>query len=87
MIKNCFGLRKKYKEHTSQIRVNKKINRSSINNDVPELSHQENNNYFYNTKISRLILQEAPNHNIQNVYQQPSQINKNISIKYDVLQG
>lgn len=87
MIKNCFGLRKKYKEHTSQIRVNKKINRSCINNDVPELSHQENNNYFYNTKISRLILQEAPNHNIQNVYQQPSQINKNISIKYDVLQG
>ena len=87
MIKNCFGLRKKYKEHTSQIRVNKKINRSSIKDDVPELSHQENNNYFYNTKISRLILQEAPNHNIQNVYQQPSQINKNISIKYDLLQG
>lgn len=51
MIKNCFGLRKKYKEQTSQIRVNKKINRSCINNDVPELSHQENNNYFYNTKI------------------------------------
>ena len=87
MIKNCFGLRKKYKENTSQIRVNKKINRSSVNNNSPELSHQENNNYFYNTKISRLILQGAPNNNFQNLYQQPSEINKSISIKYELPQG
>ena len=52
----------------------------------PELSHQENN-YFYNTKINRLILQEAPNNSIQNIYHNPTHANKSPSIGYHILQG
>ena len=85
MIKISAGQRKKYKENTSQIRLNKKIN-NNMQINPPRLSHQENN-YFYNTKINRLILQEAPNNSIQNIYQQPSQINNDISFRYDLLQG
>ena len=86
MIRKSIRYSKNSKENNPQIKATKKINNSNLNINSPELSHQENN-YFYNTKINRLILQEAPNNNIQNLYQQPSQINKSISFGLDYLQG
>ena len=74
-----------YKSNIRQIKVNKRAHNNNLKNNSPSLSHQENN-YFYNTKINRLILQEAPNNNrIQNIYQQPGPYNKNVYIEYDFL--
>ena len=84
MIRKSVGLRKKYKDNTSQIGVKKKVNNMQFNS--PNLSLQENN-YFYNTKINRLILQEAPNNNVQNIYQQPSHNNNDFSVGNGILQG
>ena len=67
-------------DNLCHIRVNK---RSNDERNSPRLSHQANN-YFYNTKINRLILQEIPNNNVHNVYQE-YQENKNISTEYDIL--
>ena len=67
-------------DNLCHIRVNK---RSNDERNSPRLSHQANN-YFYNTKINRLILQEIPNNNVHNVYQE-YQENKNISTDYDIL--
>ena len=85
MKKNSRSKIQNYKDNFSSIRVKKHANDDKIIKMIsPELSHQENN-YYYNTKINRLILQEAPNNNIKNIYHQPSQINKSISIYYDDL--
>ena len=85
MKKNSRSKIQNYKDNFSLIRVKKHANDDKIIKMIsPELSHQENN-YYYNTKINRLILQEAPNNNIKNIYHQPSQINKSISIYYDDL--
>jgi len=86
MIRKNITKTKDFKENNPQIVVKTKISNSNLNINSPELSRQENN-YFYNTKINRLILQEAPNNNIQNLYQQPSQINKSISSGLNYLQG
>ena len=86
MIRKNITKTKDFKENNPQIVVKTKISNSNLNINSPELSRQENN-YFYNTKINRLILQEAPNNSIQNLYQQPSQINKSISSGLNYLQG
>ena len=87
MIKYCRDYKQYYKDNISQIKVKKRQNNDkNIKMSSPELSHQENN-YFYNTKINRLILQEAPNNSIQNIYHQPIHHNKRLSIGYDLLEG
>ena len=87
MLKNCRDYKQHYKDNISQIKVKKRQNNDKIiKMSSPELSHQENN-YFYNTKINRLILQEAPNNNIQNIYNQPIYHNKRLSIGCDLLEG
>ena len=87
MIKSTGNQSSFYNSNIRHIKVNKRSQNNSIKSNSPGLSHQENN-YFYNTKINRLILQEAPNNNrIQNIYQQPGQYNKNIYIEYDFLQN
>ena len=85
MIKSSEYPQTFYKSNIRQIKVNKRNHNNNIKNNSPSLSHQENN-YFYNTKINRLILQEAPNNNrIQNIYKQPGLYNKNVYIEYDFL--
>ena len=87
MIKSTGNQSSFYNSNIRHIKVNKRSQNNSIKSNSQGLSHQENN-YFYNTKINRLILQEAPNNNrIQNIYQQPDQYNKNIYIEYDFLQN
>ena len=72
-----------YNGNIQHIKVNKRIQ----NNNIKDISPPHQNNYFYNTKINRLILQEAPKNNrIQNIYQQqPVPSNKSIYIEYDFL--
>ena len=67
-----------YNGNIQHIKVNKRIQ----NNNIKDISPPHQNNYFYNTKINRLILQEAPKNNrIQNIYQQqPVPSNKSIYI-------
>jgi len=90
MIKSGENIQSFYNSNILQIKVNKRANNTNNNtkNNSPKnvSSHQENN-YFYNTKINRLILQEAPNNNqIQNIYQQQEPDNKrSILIEYDLL--
>ena len=90
MIKSGESIQGFYNSNILQIKVNKRTNNTNINtkNNSPKniSSHQENN-YFYNTKINRLILQEAPKDNqIQNIYQQKEPVNKSsILIEYDLL--
>ena len=68
-----------YNNNINQIKVNKRTINNNIKTNFPP--HQENN-YYYNTKINRLILQEAPNNNrTQNFYQQPILSN----MEYDFL--
>ena len=83
MIKTGKNDQNYYHDNIRHIKVNKKSqNNESKNNSLP---HQENN-YYYNTKINRLILQEAPNNNrIQNIYPHSGITNKNIYIDYDIL--
>ena len=90
MIKSGENIQSFYNSNILQIKVNKRTNNTNSNtkNNSPKnvSSHQENN-YYYNTKINRLILQEAPNNNqIQNIYQQQESSNKSsILIEYDLL--
>ena len=87
MIKKRSGQHHLSNDNFCHIRIKKSVNNDKNTNIIsPELSHQENN-YFYNTKINRLILQELPKNSIQNIYQQPTQINKSLSLGYDLLQG
>ena len=87
MIKKRSGQHHLSNDNFCHIRIKKSVNNDKNTNMIsPELSHQENN-YFYNTKINRLILQELPKNSIQNIYQQPTQINKSLSLGYDLLQG
>ena len=87
MIKKRSGQHHLSNDNFCHIRIKKSVNNNKNTNMIsPELSHQENN-YFYNTKINRLILQELPKNSIQNIYQQPTQINKSLSLGYDLLQG
>ena len=83
MIKTEKNDQNYYHDNIRHIKVNKKSQNNDIKNN--SLPHQENN-YYYNTKINRLILQEAPNNNrIQNIYPHPGISNKNIYIDYDIL--
>ena len=85
MIKSSIKQGTLYNSNIRHIKVNKRTQNNNIKTNSPGLSHQENN-YFYNTKINRLILQEAPNNNkIQNIYEQPGPYNKSIYIEYDFL--
>jgi len=63
---------------------NKKFDKNKSNNikkNSPVLSNQENN-YFYNTKINHLILQGLSNVNRgQNIYEQP---HTSVYINYDI---
>ena len=80
MIRNSIG-QKNNKEINPKIRVNKRIINSNSKLEHPKLSHQENN-YFYNTKINRLVFQESSNNDIQNIYQYPSKIEDRESFEY-----
>ena len=83
MIKKGKNEQNFYNDNILQIKVNKKTQNNSVRTNSPP--HQENN-YYYNTKINRLILQEAPNNNrIQNIYHNPAPQNKSIFIEYDIL--
>ena len=87
MIKKRSGQKPYSNYNFCQIPIKKAANNEqNIKINSPELSHQENN-YFYNTKINRLILQELPNNSLQNLYQQPTQLNKSQSIGNDLFQG
>ena len=87
MIKKRIGQNPLSNDNFCQINIRKTTNTDKNTNIIsPELSHQENN-YFYNTKINRLILQELPKNSMQNIYQQPTQHNKNLSLGYDLFQG
>ena len=87
MIKKRIGQNPLSNDNFCQIKIRKTTNTDKNTNIIsPELSHQENN-YFYNTKINRLILQELPKNSMHNIYQQPTQLNKNLSIGYDLFQG
>ena len=85
MIRNSIG-QKNIKEINPKIRVNKRIINSNSKLEHPKLSHQENN-YFYNTKINRLVFQESSNNDIQNIYQYPSKIEDRESFEYFLLNG
>ena len=79
MIKSGMNPHNYYNNNINQIKVNKRTINNNIKTNFPP--HQENN-YYYNTKINRLILQEAPNNNrTQNFYQQPILSN----MEYDFL--
>ena len=87
MMNSGISLKRHNKSNILQIKVNKRTSNTNTKHNSPSINspHQENN-YYYNTKINRLILQEAPNNNrIQNIYQPPDPSNKNILIEYDFL--
>ena len=87
MIKKRIGQKQISNDKFCHIRIKKSPNKDINTNIIsPELSHQENN-YFYNTKINRLILQELPKNSIQNIYHQPTKLNKSLSFGYDLFQG
>ena len=71
-----------YYQNNNGYTKNKKLSKSLKNNakrNSPILSHQSNN-YFYDTKINHLILQEISNTNRDvNMYEQPG-LYKNIYI-------
>ena len=86
-MKSGISLKRHNKSNILQIKVNKRTSNTNTKHNSPSINspHQENN-YYYNTKINRLILQEAPNNNrIQNIYQPPDPSNKNILFEYDFL--
>ena len=90
MIKSGENIQGFYNSNILQIKVNKRTtntNTNTKNNSPRNISSHQENNYYYNTKINRLILQEAPNSNqIQNIYQQQEPANKSsILIEYDLL--
>ena len=63
---------------------NKNIGKNRYNNiktNSPNLSHQENN-YFYNTKINHLILQDLSNNKGQNLIQQQNPLFNSVYINY-----
>jgi hypothetical protein len=55
--------------------------RYNIKTNSPNLSHQENN-YFYNTKINHLILQDLSNNKGQNLIQQQNPLFNSVYINY-----
>jgi hypothetical protein len=63
---------------------NKNLGKKRYNNiktNSPNLSHQENN-YFYNTKINHLILQDLSNNKGQNLIQQRNPLFNSVYINY-----
>ena len=86
-MKNETSQQNHYKSNIPQIKVNKKATNINTKNNSPSMvPHHQENNYYYNTKINSLILQEVPSNNrIQNIYQPPVLSNKSILIEYDFL--
>ena len=84
MKKNEISNQYYYKiDNNNMIPIRKRL--TNLKSNSPFLSHQENN-FFYNTKINHLILQNLSNSNRgPNMYQQQNSLYDSVYINYDIL--